>query len=164
MNRKITLGLLIATVVLTTGCASIFSKSIYPVSINSTPSEAKITIENSSKLRVYEGVTPATVRLNSSEGFFKKATYSIKFEKEGHATKTISIQSKLDGWYFGNLLIGGFLGMLIIDPATGAMFALETSNVGVSLDALSTTASKGELKIYDLDQIPEEWVDHLVKL
>jgi len=30
----------------------------------------------------------------------------------------------MNGWYFGNLAIGGILGMLVIDPLTGAMYRM----------------------------------------
>lgn len=33
----------------------------------------------------------------------------------------------MDGWYIGNLLFGGLIGMLIVDPATGAMYKLDDS-------------------------------------
>ncbi len=37
----------------------------------------------------------------------------------------VTFDTKLDGWYFGNLIFGGLLGILIIDPATGAMWRLD---------------------------------------
>lgn len=30
----------------------------------------------------------------------------------------------MNGWYIGNLLFGGIIGLLIVDPATGAMWTL----------------------------------------
>jgi hypothetical protein len=30
----------------------------------------------------------------------------------------------MDGWYIGNILFGGVIGFLIVDPATGAMWKL----------------------------------------
>ena len=41
----------------------------------------------------------------------------------------VQIQGKLDGWYFGNLLFGGLIGMVIVDPITGAMYRLEKSYI-----------------------------------
>lgn len=36
----------------------------------------------------------------------------------------------MDGWYMGNLLFGGFIGFLIVDPATGAMWKLDDNVYG----------------------------------
>ena len=39
---------------------------------------------------------------------------------------------QLDEMYWGNCLIGGLIGMLLIDPATGAMYKLQ-ENIWVNL-------------------------------
>jgi hypothetical protein len=31
----------------------------------------------------------------------------------------------MDGWYIGNILFGGLIGILIVDPLTGAMWKLD---------------------------------------
>jgi hypothetical protein len=35
------------------------------------------------------------------------------------------LTSTIDGWYWGNLLIGGIIGMVFVDPLTGAMWKLD---------------------------------------
>jgi hypothetical protein len=40
--------------------------------------------------------------------------------------KVLSFEFKLNGWYFGNLLFGGKLGLLIIDSSTDVVYELET--------------------------------------
>jgi hypothetical protein len=72
------------------------------------------------------GKTPAALNLSSGAGFFSRAEYQVKFMLPGHDTKVVPIAFKLDGWYWGNILIGGLLGMIIVDPATGAMWKLST--------------------------------------
>lgn len=106
------------------GCASIVSKSTYPVRIKSTPvSSSFFTVRNESGEAVHSGRTPQTVMLKSGNGFFDGATYRVEFE-EGNIVK---IDSSLDPWYFGNILFGGLLGMVIVDPLTGAMWELPES-------------------------------------
>ena len=51
MLRKITSILLSVLFLLTTSCATIFSKSNYPITINSRPSEANIEITNKLAMR-----------------------------------------------------------------------------------------------------------------
>ena len=54
----------------------------------------------------------------------KREEYIITFTKNGYSQKTINISAELDGWYIGNILLGGLIGMLIIDPASGAMYKI----------------------------------------
>jgi hypothetical protein len=66
-----------------------------------------------------------TITLNSSDGFFSAARYTFQFEKEGCNPTTTTLSAGINGWYFGNLLFGGLIGFLIVDPATGAMWSLD---------------------------------------
>jgi len=106
------------------GCATIAGNSSYPVAINSSPSEAKFTITNEGGKEVHSGITPQTITLKSGAGYFDGEKYSVKYSKEGYNDGLSVIDSSLSGWYVGNLLFGGILGLLIIDPATGAMWSL----------------------------------------
>lgn len=62
----------------------------------------------------------------------------MRFSSPGYDEKIVPITFKIDGWYFGNILIGGVLGMLIVDPATGAMWKIETEFLD---ETLSRTGS-----------------------
>lgn len=153
-----------ASILLFSSCASIVSKSSYPISINSAPSEAKIIIKDKKGIEIFSGQTPATLKLRSGSGFFGKARYQVTFTKNGYDSKTVPVEFKLDGWYFGNLLLGGILGMLIIDPATGAMYKLDTEYLNETLVQSTASIQKEELKVYDMKEIPTEWTNHLVKI
>ncbi|MCF8274951.1 MAG: PEGA domain-containing protein [Flavobacteriaceae bacterium] len=161
MKIKLTVVLL-SFIVLFSSCASIVSKSNYPISINSSPSEAKITITDKHGMEVYSGNTPATVKLKAGSGFFAKAQYQVKFTKNGYDPKTVPVQFKLDGWYFGNILLGGIIGMLIVDPATGAMYKLDTEFLNETLAISTANLIKDELKVLDINEIPSDWSNHLV--
>ena len=164
MKRLITGLPFAATILLTSSCASIVSKSSYPIMISSTPSEASISVTNLAGTEVYKGQTPATVSLKSGSKFFKKETYQVRFSKDGYKEKVVPINFKVDGWYWGNLLLGGVIGMLIVDPATGAMYKLDTELLNETL-VESTASSTGKtLNIYGLNEIPSEWKEHLVSL
>ncbi|MDB4525936.1 hypothetical protein N9065_03445 [Akkermansiaceae bacterium] len=39
-------------------------------------------------------------------------------------TGTQSLDASMDPWYAGNIIFGGILGVLVVDPATGAMWQL----------------------------------------
>ena len=122
---KIIYNTLITTfALLSVGCASILSKSDYPVTFNSNPPGANISIVNKKGKEIYKGKTPYTVTLPASSGFASGARYDVTANKEGHFEAKGTLSSGLDGWYIGNILFGGLLGILIVDPATGAMFNL----------------------------------------
>lgn len=94
---------LMALVFIFTSCASIFSTGTYPLSINSNPNNAKVSITDKKGKEIYLGNTPATVSLKAGSGFFSRAEYQVKFSNSGYDDKIIPVTFKLDGWYFGNL-------------------------------------------------------------
>jgi hypothetical protein len=161
MNLKIKL-IAVASILIMTCCASIVSKSSWPITINSSPSEAKISIKDKKGVEIYTGSTPATLKLKSGSGFFSKARYQVTFEKVGYEKKVVPVEFKLNGWYFGNIIFGGPLGLLIIDPATGAMFKLETEFLNETLTKSVANADTKELKLLDINKIPTEWKNHLI--
>ncbi|MCP5006019.1 MAG: hypothetical protein GY941_19085 [Planctomycetes bacterium] len=140
------------------GCASIISKSIYPVNINSDPDGAEITITDEVGKIVYTGVTPTTVTLNTKRGYFKGKDYTVAFKKPGYDSHLTTISRKADGWYlFGNLIFGvyGLVGWLVVDPISGAMWKFEQE---VSTTLISKTSSLNtkmqSIKIVRLKDVP----------
>jgi hypothetical protein len=148
---------------LLSGCSTIVSKSVYPVSITSSPSQANFILKNREGKNVHSGKTPETVTLNASSGFFKGETYTLILNKDGFDQRTIEIQSSVDGWYFGNILLGGWLGMLIIDPATGAMFKLP-ENANASLKEVITAKTEAGITITMLDSVSDKEKSNLVPI
>lgn len=150
-------------------CATIFTKSTYLISITSSPNGANISIADKKGKEVYQGITPATVELKSSAGYFSKAEYQVTLSYPGYEDQTIPVYAKLEGWYFGNILLGGLIGMLIIDPASGAMYKLDNKTpINVIFEKRNTnstqTASKSELNILDINDIPDNIKEYLVKI
>ncbi|MFA7115820.1 MAG: hypothetical protein WC140_01105 [Bacteroidales bacterium] len=165
MNKQsITIILLIGIILFSPSCASIVSTSSYPLLVNSSPSEANIIITNKKGIEVYSGTTPTVIQLDANSGFFGKACYQVKFTKEGYDSKTVPVFFKLDGWYFGNIIFGGLIGMLIVDPATGAMYKLDTEFLNETLTQSTASITIKKLKIYSLNEIPNEWKENLVVL
>jgi hypothetical protein len=151
-------------ILLSTGCASIVSKTSWPVSFQSNPSAATVSIVNKKGVEVFKGKTPTAVRLKSGAGFFSKESYVVTISKDGYETKKTSLECKLNGWYFGNILLGGIIGMLIVDPATGAMYKLDQEDVYLTLKAESSQAQVRSLHILNLKDIPADLQQRLVKL
>ena len=152
----------VITLLLLSGCASIVSKSNWPFSVDSSPSGAQVSITNRKGVEVYRGRTPAAMSLKSGSGFFTKESYTVTLSMNGYDTKKVNVECKLNGWYFGNVLIGGLIGMLIVDPLTGAMYKLD--NDGITEDLIRSTSTSSTLKIMDKNTLSENLQKHLVRL
>lgn len=150
---------------LLSGCASVISRSSYPVYVRTSPPGANITITDKKGKEVYKGQSPATVVLKSGAGYFSRAEYQVKLNYPGYSEKIVTLNYKLNGWYFGNILIGGVLGMLIVDPATGAMWRIENPVIDETL--FRTTVSNNSspaLQIIDVNSISDAARTQLVRV
>jgi len=156
--------MLIASFLILSGCASIVSKSKYPISINSAPSGAKITVIDKKGVDVYTGNTPANIVLKAGAGFFSKASYNVTFEMDGYDKRTVPINFNLDGWYFGNIIFGGLIGILIVDPATGAMWKLDTEFINETLSKSTASIVEPSLNVFGYNDIPASWKERLVRI
>lgn len=139
--NKYTSILAFLSIALCSGCASIVSDSKYPVTITSSPEGAQYTLKNEKGITVAKGTTPDTVYLTAKSGFFRGASYQIDYEKEDYEPKLAVLDSDVDLWYFGNIIFGGLIGMLIVDPATGAMWELP-EHVSANLSPLPASTKK----------------------
>ncbi|ADU37658.1 hypothetical protein [Variovorax paradoxus] len=111
-----------AVVVCLSGCASIFNGTTQAVAFSSAPQGAAMTITNRAGEPVHTGTTPSTVTLKRGAGYFKSEAYTVTMKKEGFADASQQVDSQVSGWYVANIMLGGLLGMLIVDPASGGMY------------------------------------------
>jgi hypothetical protein len=70
-----------------------------------------------------------TVTLRKGAGYFKPASYTLRFTKDGFEPSEMHLKGTVSGWYFGNIVFGGLIGMVAVDPATGAMYKLRPDTV-----------------------------------
>ncbi len=136
-------GMVAVLLIFLTGCASIVGQSVFPVTINSNPSEAKITVTDEHGIQMFNGTTPTTVVLTAGESYFHAKSYTIKFSKFGFGDQITVVKADIDGWYFGNILFGGLIGLLIVDPITGKMWKLPAQAFG-NLSALGATPAEAQ--------------------
>jgi hypothetical protein len=147
--RILTLALCVAI----TGCASIVSKSDKLVTITSNPIGANFVVKKANGLSMTSGVTPATITLGASDGYFKPAKYVVEYTRKG-VTQSVPLSATINGWYAGNILFGGLIGLLIVDPATGAMWKLNDTVIATFNQTTDITHGRKTLKIANLDQVP----------
>jgi len=162
-NSIITLPLT-AAILWTAGCASIVTSGDKTVSIASQPDAATVTVYDLEKNVVATGETPTKIKLKKGAGYFKGADYNVVIAKAGYQPQEIEIRHTIGGWYFGNLFIGGLLGMVVIDPLTGGMWALKPDKLDVNLAPAATGQNEVTLPVVTINQLTPAQKDRLVPL
>lgn len=148
----------IATFITLIGCASIIKGELQTVTFKSSPSDAKLFVYNVREgSEIINATTPHTATLKRGAGYFKKAKYRVVIEKAAHKKEEILLEGAPNGWYIGgNIIFGGLIGWLILDPATGAMWTLDPEEINVNLSRLEASLPQSDnLTIVLKDSIPE---------
>lgn len=116
------------------GCASVVTAFTGRprIHLNSNPSGATVTITGENGTMIVTN-TPAVVRLGRARGYFAGAHYGVKFEMAGYSSYETSIYPRINPWYFGNIAIGGVIGIAAVDPLTGAMWSLHPHTIDANL-------------------------------
>jgi len=85
------------------GCATILQPGPDRIPVDSVPKKgAKVYLDGQ-----LVGVTPTTVSVP------RKSDCVIRIELEGYEPIVIDRDKKLNGWFLGNILLGGLIGMTI---------------------------------------------------
>lgn len=119
--KKIIIFFALAVTFLMSSCATIISGSKQNVAFSSNPSAATIFIDE-----VEVGKTPFEIKLA------RKSEHSVMIKLEGYQTYQTNLTKRFNGWYVGNILIGGLIG-LIVDPITGAMYNLTPKQINAEM-------------------------------
>ncbi|MDX6770100.1 MAG: PEGA domain-containing protein [Elusimicrobiota bacterium] len=115
------------------GCASIVSGSTQTVTFQSHPEGASVTVDGTPL-----GKTPLSMTL-------KKGKYkSVTFEKDGYKRLVMPMGSRMDGWFWGNILIGGLLGSTT-DGVSGAAHEYSPGQYMVSLEPLNASRMESDV-------------------
>ena len=117
-----------------TGCASVFNGTHQDMTIGETLPGASYQVTNQYGRVVASGKTPANIELERGDGYFKTQSYKVRFAKPGFKPKVVDVAPSLNPLYFGNIALGGIIGMLIVDPITGAMYDLSPRHVETTLE------------------------------
>ena len=171
MKRKQLLFNVVACFVIASflvSCATIMGKG-GPETLNlrSAPDQASVVIIDETGTKMFEGKTPTNVSLEKKKGYFSGKKYTVKISKEGYAVQTVTVDTKANGWYIGgNILLGGLIGWLIVDPATGAMWTLDTKEINATLAASKqgTIIEPNKAGIVLLQDVPLSLRSKMVKV
>ena len=121
MLKELSIGAVLGTCAAVMGCATIVHGGPRAVSVSSTPAGAKVSIYDRSNTLVQTNATPFVAQLPTKYSYFKGQSYRLVFESPDYQTAEVTLKPQLSGWYLGNVVFGGLIGMLIVDPLTGAV-------------------------------------------
>ena len=141
MNIKL-LQVTLACLLLLGGCATITSGSTQTISVSSSPAGASVTVTPGEQ----KTTTPGKLILKRDGG-----PYMVKVTLEGYAPYSVLLATETNGWVFGNLIVGGLIG-LAIDSSTGAWIKLTPNEIStnlVKLDHVIQKSSNDRLFIFD---------------
>lgn len=125
MKKVLFLFSLMAISVIATGCATIVSKTEYPVTISTNAPNANIKIRDAASGLVFaEKQAPLTVTLKTSKGFFDPAVYQCEVISEEKKKQIRVVSADFNPWFLGNFVLGGILGMGV-DGISGAVYKLD---------------------------------------
>ena len=116
-------GILIALCL--TGCATIMTGTNHVLTVNSNVENAKVYVNG-----IYRGETPIRLDLPTNE-----KVYTIKLEAKGYVPYTEVLQRKASGWVWGNIFLGGIIG-LGVDMATGGLYIYDKDNISGNLNKI----------------------------
>jgi hypothetical protein len=162
---KVMVSLLALTILIS--CATIMGSRVETLNVRSAPDQASVAIIDEAGTKIFEGKTPTTLPLEKKRGYFGGKTYTVKISKEGYAEQTVIVDTSLSAWYWGgNLIFGGLIGYLIVDPATGAMWTLDTNDINVTLQASKqgSLIEPNKAGIVLLQDVPLSLRDKMVKV
>lgn len=142
----------VALIVALAGCATIVHGGTQDIRVSSQPSGAVVRVQGMAT------TTPGVLKLE------RKGTHTLVFEKEGHKSVEVQLNKTVDGWLFGNILIGGIIG-LVIDFVSGAAYKLTPADVNVVLGEKAAAlqgANKNDVVVFvDFERLPKEMRERL---
>lgn len=151
------------------GCATIMGSSTQFMPINSTPSDAAIEITDEKGATAFKGTTPTGVMLAKSDGsYFGGKKYTVTISKAGFEPQSIPVTSSANAWYIGgNIILGGLIGWLIVDPLNGHMYNLTRDSIRAKFEgkaAHNNTSTNGSITIVLIEQVPQELRSKMVRI
>lgn len=119
MFKKIMVLLLVVCfMMIASGCATIIHGKLQNVSIATVPADAIVKASDGETC-----TTPGVLKLDRA-----LSSYTLHIEKEGYKPIDITLRKDVDPWFFGNILIGGLIG-IIVDLSTGAAYKFSPDDI-----------------------------------
>ncbi|MDX1959772.1 MAG: hypothetical protein SFU98_14450 [Leptospiraceae bacterium] len=117
-------------------CATIFSKRIYTIKVESIPQGANLTVYKKDRIFKNEQVTPAEFQVDFGNDMeMLDGQLTLRLTKEGYKKKEVKFYKTVNTTTFWNALLlpFWFIGVLI-DAGTGAIWKPEQDYYNVELE------------------------------
>lgn len=124
--KKILLMMVVLSSLLLSSCSTLMNGTTHSLTVNSNVQHAKVYVNE-----VYKGEAPISLDLATDE-----KTYTIRIEAEGYIPYTEVLQRKASGWVWGNIFLGGLIG-LGVDMVTGGLYVYEKDNITGNLNKVT---------------------------
>jgi hypothetical protein len=133
---------------LASGCATIIHGTHQDVGISSAPTGAEVWVDN-----IKMGETPVVTKLR------RKDAHVVKLVLPGYEPYETTITRSVSGWLWGNIVIGGFIG-LGVDAISGGMYRLSPAHVSGSFAGERSAGLANRDEIYiDIAMTPKRGWD-----
>lgn len=154
-SRFLLLARLAALVALTalSGCATMMAGGPDRVPVSSNPSKALVYVDNA-----HVGQTPMMVTLDRA-----KPKAEIRLEQPGFAPVIITREKVTNGWIFGNILIGGLIG-IIIDTVNNNASKFEDTPIAVGFGGHPAPGPESDPRVADCKQLRKQRLQEAMKL
>ena len=124
----------LSALTLSSGCATIVDGRTADITLQSTPTNAIVTVRDDEGATVAQTMTPGVVTLKRGRKWLRPARYTATFEKPGYVAVETPLKPKLNPWTLGNLVVGGPIG-LGVDAASGALWRPADTKIDQALAA-----------------------------
>ena len=122
---------ILVLVMVSSGCATIIDGSSQPVTFNSSPNGARIYVNG-----MEIGTTPLIMPVKRSK------TTMILAKKNGYEDQQLLLQTKINSWFWGNILLGGLYSSTT-DYASDAMIEYSPNMYYINLNPIPLLQSNG---------------------
>ena len=129
----------------TVGCASIMHGTTQKVGISSSPTGAKVSIDN-----MPLGNTPLFADLKRGE------EHVVTIEMPGYEKSQLTLTKNVSGWVWGNIVFGGIIG-LAVDAIDGGLYNLSPEQLDAEMrksDANVSSSKNGIMVVAVLHSDP----------
>lgn len=128
------------------GCATIIHGTQQDIGFGSTPTNARITVDNQRS-----ATTPAVMKLS------RKDNHIVRIELDGYLPYEATLTRGVSGWVWGNIVLGGLVG-LAVDAISGGLYKLSPEQMTATLARQTGSVEDGTLHVHVVLQPDPSWV------
>ena len=132
------LGMLFIFVTVFSSCATLMNGTTQKVTVESEPTGAIVKVEPGYD----QAKTPVELHLKRKDG-----PYRLTITMDGYQPYQVYIKASTSGWVWGNILVGGIIG-IAIDYSTGAATKLDVKDVFANLQRNGITAQRNKEGVF----------------